>query len=125
MRKFVFIFLLMFALSACTVSYDSFETALKEDVAKPLNLWEPKPFGLAPTPQGGSPEFTQGWEDGCKSGIAAYGGDHQKYLGYKFTQDWRMIKNTDYYNAWQDSYLYCRWYIWNYMTKYDMGGAVF
>ena len=86
----------------------------KEDVMRPLNLWEPKPVGIGEVPQGGSPEFTQGWEDGCHSGIASYGGNHYKYFGYKFRQDHRMILNDEYYRSWQYAYLYCRWYIWNF-----------
>ncbi len=85
---------------------------------RPANFWEPKPWGIQlDPPAGGNTEFNQGWDDGCRSGIAAYGGDHYKYLGYKFKQDWRMIKNKDYYQAWQDSYLYCRWYMWNFIQK--------
>lgn len=114
MRKAAYIFL-TFILSSCGVSGEALNTTMKEDFMRPINMWEPKPYGIGEVPKGGSPEFTQGWEDGCHSGLAAYGGDHYHYLGYKFRQDVRMITNKEYYQAWQDSYLYCRWYIWNYV----------
>jgi len=107
--------LFVLALTSCS---DSADKAFKDNILRPLNLWEPVPFGMQlEPPKGGTPEFNQGWTDGCKSGVAAYGGDHYKYLGYKFQQDWRMIKNQDYYQTWQDAYLYCRWYMWNYIQK--------
>ncbi len=112
MKNLLNIFLL-YSLSFLLCSCEAF----REDILRPLNLWEPTPFGIGEVPKGGSPEFEQGWKDGCNSGIAAYGGSHYRNLGYKFKQDWRMINNKDYYQAWQDSYLYCRWYIWNYIQK--------
>ncbi len=116
MRILALTFLLF--LTSCGASMESLDTAFKKDILKPMNLWEPKPMGLAmDPPPGGSPEFNQGWKDGCHSGVAAYGGDHYRYLGYKYKQDWRMITNHDYYQSWQDSFLYCRWYMFNYIAK--------
>lgn len=103
-------------LSSCYMQ-NSLGKAIRQDILAPMNLWKPKIWGMGEPPISDSPEFTQGWKDGCNSGIAAYGGDHHRFLGYKFTQDVRMIQNQDYYQAWQDSYLYCRWYIWNYQRK--------
>jgi hypothetical protein len=109
---------MLFFLTSCAASFGSFETAMKQDVLKPMNLWEPTPWGIQlDPPPGGTPEFNQGWKDGCTSGIAAYGGDNYKYTGYKFKQDWRMVTNNTYYQAWQDAYLYCRWYMWNFIQK--------
>lgn len=113
MLKKINMIILCALLSGCSDMGESF----REDILRPLNLWEPKPFGIGEVPKGGSPEFTQGWEDGCHSGIAAYGGFHYRTLGYKFKQDVTMIHNKDYYNAWQDAYLYCRWYVWNYIRE--------
>ncbi len=107
MKKLLQIFLAAILCTSC----DTF----RESILRPLNLWETTPFGIGEMPKGGSPEFEQGWKDGCGSGLAAYGGGPYRNAGYKFRQDWRMINNKDYYNAWQDSYLYCRWYIWNYI----------
>ncbi len=113
MKKILEIFIFCLLLSSCGNTWETF----REDILRPLNLWQPTPFGIGEVPKGGSPEFTQGWEDGCHSGISAYGGTHYRNLGYKFKQDYKMIHNKDYYNAWQDAYLYCRWYVWNYIRQ--------
>ena len=114
----VFIVLIL-SLSSC--AYDSFMETLTQDILKPMNLWKPKPLGLGKLPEGGSVEFNQGWEDGCETGLAAYGGGHYRNLGHKFKQDYKMIHNPDYYRAWQDAYSYCRWYIWNYNRAGSFG----
>jgi hypothetical protein len=107
MQKIYNIFFLLVFLSSCSF--------IKEDVLEPANLWKPRPFGMEMEgPKDASPIFKQGWKDGCETGLAAYGSDHYRNLGYKFKQDISQINNTEYYMAWQNSYRYCRWYIWNY-----------
>jgi hypothetical protein len=73
---------------------------------------KPRPFGLGETPDG-SPTFRQGWEDGCDSGLGAYGGFHYRRKSYAFRQDITQIDNPEYYRAWKDAFTYCRWYVWN------------
>ncbi len=75
---------------------------------------KPRPWGLGETPDG-TPEFRKGWEDGCDTGLRAYGGHwYRNRSGYKhFKQDLTLIHNPEYYRAWRDAFTYCRWYVWN------------
>lgn len=78
-------------------------------------LVRPTPYGIADTPDG-SPEFKQGWEDGCHTGYASYGNNRYK-AAYSFTQDPELVDNSEYYRAWQDGQLYCRWYTFGWVAK--------
>ena len=112
------LFFVVIGLQSCSAKQlfsKEFKGWFAEDFLAPMNLWKPKPFGLGEVPEGGSPEYTQGWKDGCETGLGVYGANHYRNLGYKFKQDHTMIHNNDYYMAWQDSYTYCRWYVWNYI----------
>lgn len=116
------LFVIMLLCNSCSfVLGDSTMETLREDILKPMNLWRPRPPGLGSPPENASVIYKQGWEDGCDSGLAAYGSDHYKNLGYKFKQDYSMIHNDEYYNAWQHAQSYCRWFIWNYNRKGDTG----
>lgn len=79
-------------------------------------ITKPRPYGLAPTPEG-TAIFKQGWEDGCDTGLSAYGNDTYKRL-YTFKQDLVLVDNPEYYRAWKDAYLYCRWYAWNWVRDW-------
>ncbi len=71
---------------------------------------KPRPMNLGETPPG-SPIFQKGWDDGCESGLSAYGGSRYK-TAYGFQQDLSLVDNPEYYRAWKDAYTYCRWYVW-------------
>ncbi len=68
----------------------------------------PIPWGLEDIPDG-PPEFRKGWEDGCHTGIGAYGNAWYRMF-YTYKQDANMVGNPTYYRAWKDAYTYCRWY---------------
>ncbi len=70
--------------------------------------YRPRPWGIGDAPPG-PPEFRKGWEDGCDTGIGAYGNDFYKVF-YTYKQDLNLIQNPVYYRAWKDAYTYCRWY---------------
>jgi len=115
-KKYLHIILICLLLSSCDKDF-------MEGIhagAEPFNMWRPKPPGIGEVDPNAPPNYKQGWNDGCDTGLFVYGGDHYRYLGYKVKQDYKMINNEDYYNAWQDAYLYCRWYIWNYIRKGDI-----
>ena len=57
-----------------------------------------------------SPDFQQGWRDGCQTGLAVYGNDYYKSY-YGFTRDTTKIANRRYETAWTDAYHYCRHYV--------------
>ena len=77
-----------------------------------------KPNTMPPLPKG-SPEFTKGWEDGCVSGMGAYGSDVYKSL-YKWKRDEQLAQtNITYYKAWKDSYNYCRHFLQTWSKPVD------
>lgn len=57
----------------------------------------------------GSPEFKEGWKDGCESGLATYGTMFNK-LRYQFYQNYEMLSIPDYNAAWHEAFNYCRHY---------------
>jgi len=65
--------------------------------------------GFMPELPKGSPEFTQGWKDGCATGLAAYGNDVYKTV-YRYQKDPAYDSNATYNGAWHDAYSYCRLY---------------
>ncbi len=67
-----------------------------------------KPHALDLTPPAGPPEYEQGWSDGCESGLNAYMHNFYKFMRlHDFKQDAKLRNNKMYYQAWQDSYVYC------------------
>lgn len=80
-------------------------------------LTKPVPWGMGKTPEGGSPTFTKGWEDGCESGMSVYGNGRYR-AAYDFKQDLELIDNGEYYRAWRDGWSYCRWYAFNYVRDF-------
>ena len=104
--KQIFVFLIMVQLlSGCTLY-------LAKQVLKP------KPYGMGDTPDG-TPEFQAGWDDGCESGLSAYGGSRYK-AAYSFKQNVDLLDDPEYYRAWKDAYTYCRWYVWNWDRPWNM-----
>jgi len=73
---------------------------------------KPTPWGNGNEIPEGSEMFRAGWKDGCESGYSAYG--NTRYMaGYGFEQDPEKAKNPEYYRAWKDAFVYCRWYVYN------------
>ena len=73
------------------------------------------PFMPGP-PQGGPPEFQEGWKDGCETGIGAHGNDVYR-SSFKFKQNPSLVMNPIYYKAWKDGENYCRTYIFAYSFR--------
>lgn len=100
--RVVSIFILCFIVSSCVTPKEVVNRIIKP---VPLNLGETPP---------GSPIFQKGWEDGCSGGLKGYGNTRYK-TAYEYKQDPHLIHNPEYYRAWKDGYLYCRWYSWNWV----------
>ena len=66
---------------------------------------KPLPFYWI-TPEG-PPEYVQGFEDGCDSGVAAAGGIWYKWI-YKFKKDPTKLNNGLYKQGWNEGFSYCR-----------------
>lgn len=54
-----------------------------------------------------SPDYQQGWNDGCKTGEAAYGNYVTKAVR-DYTRDPTKVGNRSYESAWTDAYHWCR-----------------
>jgi hypothetical protein len=68
-----------------------------------------RPAQLVMEPPAGSPEYQQGWIDGCESGYSGYG-NHTNKLFYSWRQDPILTNNPVYYQSWRDAYSYCATY---------------
>lgn len=73
------------------------------------NIFRPKPLGLVDT-MPGPPEYSKGWKDGCHTGMATMSNSYYQTF-YHFKQDPYLTTNKMYYQAWKDSYAYCRQYV--------------
>ena len=84
---------------------------------------KPVPFRLADTPDG-PPNFKQGWEDGCETGLATESTTFYKSF-YKFKQDPYQITDPLYFETWVDAYRYCRDYVdkWSF-DSFDKAGPM-
>lgn len=70
-------------------------------------------------PQDASPDYKQGWTEGCETGLShmtnAY---YQTFYKFKVTES--KIKIPDYYLAWKDASAYCRHYAYSVLRESDM-----
>ena len=83
--------LLVMALSACST----------------LNpIIDPKPAYLEITVNYGPPEFRAGYEDGCRSALAAYGNSYMKTM-HSLRKRPEYQYNNMYNQVWRDGWNYC------------------
>lgn len=83
------------------------------DALRPAN----RIFGHMPT--GGSPEYEQGWKEGCESGLSGMTNSFYRSF-YILKQDNSLITNEVYYKAWKDSYDYCKGYAYGIVKEGNM-----
>lgn len=74
------------------------------------SIFAPKPLRMrGPDTKKGSPDYLEGWDDGCKTGLSTMNpGFYKSFYGYKI--DPYKVSNIVYYKAWRDAYTYCRQY---------------
>ena len=84
------------------------------------------PDGLKPNarlfthmPSGGSPEYEQGWKEGCESGMSGMTNSFYQSF-YVFKQDNQLLTNEVYYKAWKDSYDYCKGYVYGVLKEGEL-----
>lgn len=70
-------------------------------------------------PKNGSPEYEQGWKQGCESGMSGMTNSFYQSF-YVFKQDNSLLKNEVYYKAWKDSYDYCKGYVYGIVKEANM-----
>lgn len=67
----------------------------------PLQLYTNRPEG--------PPEYTHGYDDGCKTGVAKEG-DFWHKMFYGMTKDPEMFNNALYKQGWNEGYVFCGGY---------------
>lgn len=82
--------------------------------------------GMPNAPEG-PPEYVEGWEAGCRTGMSAYSGNHLKYR-YKVDVDGARMTNVLYNRGWELGQSYCSYYTSAYtgsreFTKADWRGG--
>jgi hypothetical protein len=65
-----------------------------------------KPGGFRTELDYGSPDYRQGYADGCQSGYGGYGNSFNKMFS-PWKQDPNQVTNPVYYQVWKDAYTYC------------------
>lgn len=103
MKKIALLIIVLVAVNSCTGK-----------IFSENSIFAPHPLRMSgPDKSKGSPEYLQGWDDGCKTGLSTMVQGYYKSF-YGFKQDPYMIGNPVYYKAWKDSYTYCRQYSFRY-----------
>jgi hypothetical protein len=70
--------------------------------------FRPRPITMPKGPPENAPElYKKGWNDGCETGMSEFATTFYKSF-YRFKQDFKLVENPEYYEAWKDSYTYCR-----------------
>lgn len=64
--------------------------------------------------------FRIGWKDGCETGISATG-NHWHKLHYKFTQQYDLVENHEYYTGWKIAWMYCQRYMFQFFMRDSLG----
>lgn len=98
MRKLIVIFMVIL-LSGC-YNFGTFS---------PNSIFAPKPFRMGKPDKNADPIYTKGWNDGCQTGMSTMIQGYYKSF-YKYAQDPELVEDKMYYQAWKDSYTYCRQY---------------
>jgi hypothetical protein len=93
MKRNFLLLILLLILPACTAMHGSFGWGRPYEI----NLDDPPP---------GSPEYQQGFKDGCESGYSGYA-NHFNKLFFRWKQDPTLTTNNVYYQMWKDAYAYC------------------
>lgn len=99
--KYISILLTLLILSACT-SQGSLHT-----------------FGMPHAPTTGPAEYRAGWEEGCQTGMATYGGAHLK-TNYHTAVNAEAMKNPYYQKGWEVAQAYCSYYISSYLSNTEI-----
>lgn len=88
--------------------------------------YKPKPWGIGGPAENASPEYKQGWHDGCETGMAEFGTSAYKSF-YKFKQNIALIDNPTYYQVWKQAEQYCKHYSgkWNLRSETEMPTKIF
>ena len=98
LSHYIALMILIGCLTACTGKDGTFDVS--------------KPYSLDLTPPEGPFEYTEGWSDGCESGMSAYGNNFYKLLkAHQLKMNPELRKNRMYYQAWKDAFLYCAVYL--------------
>ncbi|MCE3255693.1 MAG: hypothetical protein K0R25_1187 [Rickettsiaceae bacterium] len=105
--KFVILIITFISLSSCKARFQSPADDFKEDLAT------------------ASPDFQQGWKDGCDVGMAS--GSNSFYQMYHKTNrvdGYKMSYSPDYQTAWNNAWWYCYRSDWT-DQRSTMWGSVF
>ena len=60
--------------------------------------------------------YLKGWREGCESGSLASANNLYR-LKYKYKQDWKLLHNPTYVNAWEKAYNQCRKYVFQHNNR--------
>lgn len=69
-------------------------------------------------PEGSSPEYAQGWREGCDTAKDTYVNDYYRVM-HTFEQDPSMMGSQEYRRAWNDAYTYCFFHLQNWV-RYNL-----
>ncbi len=101
-KLFILMICMEFCLSACT-----------DQVFSDDSFMAPTPAGMGKPAKDAPPDYTEGWNDGCKTGLSTMNQGYYKSF-YTYKQNYKKADNLLYYQAWKDAYTYCRQYSFRY-----------
>ena len=114
MRYCFYMMFLLFSLTGCANVSGMMEELSEREWS--TQLTKPTPWGIGKVPEG-SEMFQKGWKDGCETGLGSYGNTRYQ-MAYDFVQDYELVNNPEYYRAWKDANVYCRWYAYGWVRTW-------
>ena len=78
-----------------------------------------RPASMNITPPPGTPEFQQGWSDGCRAAIASINTDMNLMLAsHKYKIDGQLwAQSKRYKTAWKDAHYYCAYHMFTWLMN--------
>lgn len=105
MQRFSLLCFIILSLSACQSQSGWFDYS--------------RPASLDLTPPPGTPEFQQGWTDGCSASLASINTDVNLMLAshkYKIDGD-LWSQSPRYKTAWKDAYYFCSYHMFTWLMN--------
>lgn len=117
--KFLLIILTLFSINGCA----AFKFVLDNIIGKPRYTSPADVF--AKDLEDATPDFRQGWYDGCESGMAAGSNKYyQTYYKNNKVDGYKMSYSTEYRNSWTNGWWYCYRKDWT-NQRSSIWGSVF
>jgi hypothetical protein len=75
--------------------------------------------GMPHPPTQGPPEYIEGWQAGCETGMSTYGSDYTR-IRYGANVDGHRMEDPNYNKGWELGQSYCSYYVSTYLSNREL-----